>query len=467
MSVGVFYWFGIVLLFCFAIFPYVSELNGFNEMNGELWVLTFLTPLNSFLAGDMDALMPTVVGVLYILNVAICLVCGIIATTRLFRVTKRNPSNKWGYNRAAKAMKVMSKCFALSFFAMLAFTAIAVSVLDGKPTLFFYLAFLVTVIIHFIGNIRGCKVSFFKITEDRFNPIEIKPTVRRKISFVRNAWQMVSIWLVILLTDRFGGSAPVFKILSGGEISFIDGLLLPALMLVVLGCLVVSIAHATGTVEYRALEQKKRGMKTCRNCALVIAVLALVAMVLAVISPAVSKTRIISLVGLFLVGVQWFFAERMFAIFWAKKEAEEEFPDGKSVEEVIKEELAEEVEPLEMETVNFEELSEQQVYYKPTDFVPDFFQTPNFDEKPEEPKKKFDWEGELTEIDFEADPEPLRNKWLTESVSEENDEETADTRLLTAQRVHCPCCNELLYVRFGWTKSKCSKCGTPFELKKL
>ena len=64
MSVGVFYWFGIVLLFCFAIFPYVSELNGFNEMNGELWVLTFLTPLNSFLAGDMDALMPTVVGVL-------------------------------------------------------------------------------------------------------------------------------------------------------------------------------------------------------------------------------------------------------------------------------------------------------------------------------------------------------------------------------------------------------------------
>lgn len=556
MSVGIFYWVGILLLLCFSIFPYVGGLNGFESaQNGELWIITFVKPITDLLNSSKmgsDVLLPALLGILYILYVVISFVTAIVGTTRLFRITKRNPTNKWGYNRATRAMRIMGKCFSLMFFMMVTLVALGVVLLDGRPTLFFYLAFAVALFFHFIGNFRGCKVSIFEMTEDRFNPIERKRTLTRKISLARNTLQMVCIWLVLLLIDKlapYGVSVfSFFKILDGGQQSLMDELLIPLLLLVALGALIATVAHATGSAEYSEYGEKAKGMKTCRNSAYVIAATGLLSAVLAVVA-GVDKAATIALLGIFFVGVQWIFAEQMFAALAVKQEeivakspeakmtpvrekkvkepkakkqkGKNKIKNEKMVEELAApgavEELVPEVESVPeveevSEKVEEEKVSEPVTEYvrrDPTYFVPDFLTTPNFgEEKSAQPAfsspvnstpafgspvsstpafgvienklpdflgaysemEKDDKEGvteqETVERETDEDLEALRKKWLGTYDSVADHAPVLDTRLLAEQQVHCPNCDALLHVRFGWVKAKCSKCGTIFELRK-
>ncbi|MBR2341531.1 MAG: hypothetical protein IKA72_03915 [Clostridia bacterium] len=483
VSVGIFYWVGILLLFCFSIFPYVGKLNGFNEMNGELWIITFMTPIMTFLnSGGMtsDVLMPAVVAILYILNVLAGFICAIVATTRLFRITKRNPTNKLGYNRAGVATKVVAKCFALMFSMMFALTAIGISVLDGTPTLFFYIAFGLALVFHFIGNFRGSKISFFQATEDRFNPVEMRPVLRRGASLARNVCQFVCILVIIFFVDKLGNSAKFFEILDGKQLPLIEGILIPGFMFVILLCLLVAIVHVTSTMEYNRFGRKPRNIKKCRVCAFIIALLGLASAVLALITPAITEAALMPSLVIFAVALLWFIVELILSPSKGKREKkekvkkvkknkkkkklEDEEPLFETVEEV-KEQVKEEKEEVDLE----EDHREEYTRLDPSYFVADFLKTPDFEETNSVVEQQTEQELILKSLDNYSDEEieKLRNKWLNlDFDSTDGEKSDVDKKLLTAQQIRCPGCDALLNVRFGWTKVKCPKCETVFKMKK-
>ena len=608
MSVGIFYWVGILLLLCFSVFPYVSGLSGFEGVpNSELWIVTFFEPFNALASGGAmtsNVLLPLLLSILYILYLVISFITAIVGTTRLFRITKRNPTNKWGYNRAARAMKVMGKCFSLMFFMMMMILVLGVMLLDGRPTLFFYLAFGVALFFHFIGNFRACKVSFFETTEDRFNPIERKNTLTRKIGLGRNVLQMVCICLILLLIDRLAmydlAISSFFGILDGGEFAVI-----PLLLFITVITLLVAIAHATGGAEYCRYGEHVRGKRVCKNSAYVIAALSLICSVLAVVAGDIHPSATQTLLGIFCIAVQWILAETMFVTLSTKQEAateEENATTDKSSDKPSKKEkakaekkdakakekeekkakkekpvkekrskkekgkkanLAENTisEKSNKESFDATEVSEvdsvivtpemqqsvakggvgktnAQEFVMPTYevdedverlkkqwqvpeertaqkaapistaiFDPAVNNTPSFGNvaknavdfdslmnnssefvtldipgamsedtksataeasKKEEETKQEEVVSNDNVVPEEEDPnlEALRKKWLAKYDDVARHSPVLDTRLLAEQQVHCPRCNTLLHVRFGWTKAKCSKCCTIFELRK-
>ena len=508
MSIGIFYWIGILMLLCCAIFPYVGGLEGFTKDSKELWIVTFIEPIMALGEAKVvtyDVLMPAVVSILYIASVAISLIATIVASTRLFRITKRNPTNKWGYNRATRAMNIMRKCFALVFFMTFAVTAIGVSVLDGKPTLFFYIAFALALLVHFIGNYRASSISLFETLEDRFNPVELRPNVARGLCVVRNLLQVAFILVIVLCADKLGNSGPFFAIIDGGDLA-----LVPAVLLGVLVVSLVAIAHATSTADYKSLSLRTKGKKTCRFCAIAFAVLGLAGAVLTLVTPELDQAGITSFAVIFAVGVVWFLLECWFASIEAKrvkvaegafevkdvdkaefkahkkakkaakkaekqakkdekkamKQAKKEARKAKKYALLYAEDNSENEEDFETMEETLPEVEEQSLFqddyvrYEPSYFVADFLETPNF----EELEKK----GETVQMkvfDYDENAALLREKWLNENddVAEVS---KPDTRMLTAQQVRCPSCNTVLYVRFGWTKARCSNCNKRFEMKR-
>ncbi len=507
MSVGIFYWIGILLLLCCSIFPYVGGLEGFTKDSSELWILTFLDPITALTEAKVvtsEVLMPAVVAIAYIASVAVSFICACVASTRLFRITKRNPTNKWGYNRATRAMRIMCKCFALIFFMTFAVTAIGVSVLDGKPTLFFYIAFAVALIFHFVGNVRASKISLFETVEDRFNPIEIRPNVVWGLSVVRNLLQFVFVLALVLLADKLGNTAPFYAIIDGGDLA-----LIPAVLLGVLVFSLVAVAHATSTVEYKSLRKNAKGAKTCRICAIAIAILGVAGVVLTLITPELEQAGMTTFAIIAAIGVVWFLLECWFASIAAQrvKEAEGEFivkepvdkdelkayKASKKAEKKAKKQAKKDAkkakkqakkdakrakkygilvadkfsEPEEVteenDFVNEEAeetyFNEDYVRQEPTHFVAGFLENPNFEE--------YEKNGGLQEeLDYDENAALLREKWLNPANAVVEEIPAPDTRLLTAQQVRCPACNTVLYVRFGWTKARCSNCNQRFEMRR-
>ena len=476
VSVGIFYWVGIFLFLCFSIFPYLRNLNGFNEMNGELWLVTFMAPITALLSSSSmtsDVLIPAVVAILYVLMVISTLFGVISATAKLIRITKRNPTNKWGYNRAAISMKLMAKRFARAFFMMFALTVLGVFALDGKPTLFFYIAFGIALLVHFIANFRRVKVSYFEESDDRFNPVERRSNVRRGASVLRNAWQIISIVAIVLLADEVGSCAPFFGILDGQELA-----IMPALIFGILVFLLPAIAHATSTKEYNGFGEKKKGVKTCRRCAFMIALLGLAGTIMTVVAPATEDANILPIAGIFGVALFWFIMELILSpVKKEKKEkkekeprkkkekkrkkAFEEFVSGVVAEEPVEEKVEEKVQETE------EEVEEGYYLRDPRYYVSDFLETPDLEAQKPLKEEEEDFTALLT--DSNEDSETLRNKWLNMEIGEVDETEPTlppEKQLLSAQAVNCPFCETLLYVRFGCKKAKCSKCGTVFEMKK-
>lgn len=330
-AVGITYWMASIVLFVLSIFPYVGNFTGYG-MDGHLWVISFLEPLLALFSAKAmtgELILYGVASILYICLLVFTLINFIISTTRLFRITKKNPTNKLGYNRAAKGTKTMGKAFARMFFWMLTVTVSVLLLGDGSFTLFFYIAFAVALLFHFICNFSACKISYFQTTEDRFKPIERVRTEGRAICVLRNAWQFVSIILIVVFMDKFGlmlGS--VFNLADATasatimQNNLLDGVVIPVILLVILLCLVVCIRHATGTTEYHEYGLKARGMKTCRIFATIIAVFALVGAVVVLLVPEGTVVPKWAFLAIFAVAAQWVGAENMFAELSKKTEEE-------------------------------------------------------------------------------------------------------------------------------------------------
>jgi hypothetical protein len=319
-------------------------MSGFAE-DGHLWIVSFLPPILELASGKMtgEVLVNAVAAILYACMFIFTFGNFIIATTRLFRITKKNPTNKLGYNRASRGTKTMGKAYARMFFWMLTSTVVSLLISDGEFTLFFYIAFVLALFFHFLCNFSACKISYFQATEDRFRPIEKIRTENRTVCMLRNAWQFVSIVLIAVFMDKFGlrlgalfDLADASKSASIFANNLLDGVVLPVILLLVLVCLVVCVRHATGTTEYNENGTKGRGMKTCRIFATIIAVLAIVGEVVVLIVPSGTNVPKWAFLAIFTVAVQWVVAENMF-LELSKKKEELEAEELKSLEETEKE----------------------------------------------------------------------------------------------------------------------------------
>lgn len=440
ISVGIFYWVAIFVLFCLSIFPYVSNLNGFSEkMNGELWVVTFIDPILALMSASAmtsDVLIPALLAIFYIFSVIAAFICIISATAKLARITKRNPTIKWGYNRAAISMKIMAKRFSFMYFMMLALTVIGVFTLDGKPTLFFYVAFAVSTLVHFIASFRRVKVSYFETTDDRFNPIERFSNVRRGLSVMRNACQLISIVAIVLFADAYGSCMPFFGILDGKEFA-----IMPALLFGVLVFLIPAIVHATSTREYNGFAKKKKGRGTCRVCAIVIALLGLAGVILTLVAPESEGANVMPLIGIFAVATVWFIIEQLFASSLAKDKKKEidPFEQAEARTKKIKKGKKAKKEKVEKEkkVKHKKEVQESKVV------------------------------EEIMDEALSSEIVSLRDKWLNMEVEAvAQDAILPDGKLLASQKVNCPKCKTIVEVAFGNTKATCPKCETAFEMKK-
>lgn len=525
-AVGITYWVASIVLFVLSIFPYVGNMTGF-EYNGSLWLITCFDPILGLASGAMTgkSLLLAVSSVLYLCLLVFTLCNFIIATTRLFRITKKNPTSKLGYNRATKGVKTMGKAFGRMFFWMLAFTFAVLLLGDGSFTLFFYVAFATALLFHFICNFSACKISYFQATEDRFRPIEKVRTEGRWICVIRNAWQFVSIILIVIFMDKFGVTlGSLFNIIDPkASAGLLDGIVLPAILFLTLVCLIVCIRHATGVTEYNEYGVKGRGMKTCRIFATAIAVLALVGELVVLIVPEGTVVPKWAFLAIFAVAVQWVVAENMFLELSKKKEeleAEEETQqdtkeDKKAKKAKRKEKKLRDKERLarilaDDETLLPDETSEE----TPAETVEETAETTNEAvetiETVEEPVVESETEAEsvatetvdevpddvvgviVDEVDGavtaaevvgetqeETPEEPkvvltpeeiaervaLKNKWIQMASMTEVEEEPVTVR--EEQLVYCPTCNKKLSVKFGTEVAKCPACATMFVLKKL
>ena len=331
-NVGITYWIATILLFVFSVFPCVGGITGYAE-DGHLWIVSCFAPILELSSGQMTrtVLVNLIASVLYLCMFFFTICNFAIATTRLFRITKKNPTNKLGYNRASKGTKTMGKAYGRMFFWMLTSAVVALLLSDGEFTLFFYIAFILALIFHFICNFSACKISYFQSTDDRFRPIERIRTESRVVCLLRNAWQFVSIIMITIFMDKFGlrlGS--LFDIVDPNKAAtlmsnnLLDGVVLPALLFVILLCLIVCIRHATGVTEYNEFGTKGRGMKTCRIFAAMIAVFAILGELVVLIVPKDTVVSKWAFLAIFTVAVQWIVAENMFLELSKKKEELEE-----------------------------------------------------------------------------------------------------------------------------------------------
>ena len=451
ITVGIFYWVAIFALFCLSIFPYVAGLNGFPEkMNGELWIITFMEPITTLLSGSAmtsDVLIPALLAIFYIFTVVASFICAISATAKLIRITKKNPTIKWGYNRAAISMKLMAKRFAFMFFMMLTLTVIGVFALDGKPTLFFYIAFGIAALTHFVANFRRVKVSYFESTADRFNPIERRSKVKRGASLIRNAWQLISIIAIVLLADAYGSCMPFFGILDGGELA-----LIPAILFGVLVFLIPAIAHATSTKEYNGFAKKKKGRATCRVSAVMIALLGLAGAILTVVSPTSEDATMMPLIGIFAVAFVWFIVEQIFAAKAAKDEKKDVDPFEQAEARTKRIKKGRKAKKENKEKIKKEKAEKRKA--KKEEKVNQIVEEPKVVE-------------EVMDEGLSAEIVALRDRWLNMEVESIPEEKPASNgKLLESQQVNCPNCKTIVDVPFGCTKVTCTNCETVFKMKK-
>ncbi len=529
-TVGITYWLATIVLLVLSVFPYVGNMTGYAD-DGHLWVVSFISPLLALGQGKMtgDVLVNAVASILYLLLLLFTLGNFMIATTRLFRITKKNPTNKLGYNRASKGTKTMGKAYARMFFWMVTVAVSALLLSDGSFTLFFYIAFVFALIFHFICNFSACKISYFQSTDDRFRPIEKIRTEGRAICMLRNAWQFVSITLIVIFMDKFGVTlGSLFDIADASKSAtlfannLLDGVVLPAVLFMVLVCLVVCIRHATGTTEYNEYGTKGRGMKTCRIFATAIAVLSIVGELVVLIAPEGTSVPKWAFLAIFAVAMQWVVAENMF-LELSKKKEELEAEELKYLEELEKQKQAkqeklaknsekaennlkakskkaelkakkEEKKRLKKERLdrilddedeyispleNLEDSVDEQVSVKETTEVVEqtvapveneSVETVNSVETVEEPKFETFVEQvtQSPKLKFPSKDQvervALKKKWI--AMASQKDEEESKISLDGKKLVYCPCCNQKLSVKLTTEVALCPTCKTKFRVKK-
>lgn len=536
-TVGITYWLATIVLFVLSIFPYVGNMTGYAE-DGHLWVVSFISPLlalgNGTLTGDV--LLNAVASILYALLLVFTIGNFTIATTRLFRITKKNPTNKLGYNRASKGTKTMGKAYARMFFWLVTVAVSALLLTDGSFTLFFYIAFVFALIFHFVCNFSACKISYFQTTDDRFRPIERIRTEGRAICLLRNAWQFFSIALIVIFMDKFGLTlGSLFDIADANQSATIfanhllDGVVLPAVLFLVLVCLVVCIRHATATTEYNEYGTKGRGMKTCRIFATAIAVLSIVGELVVLIAPEGAGVPKWAFLAIFAVATQWVVAENMFFELSKKKEeleAEElayleelekqkqekedklaknaqktesapllktQKKDKKAEKKRLKKErLArilddsdEYVSPLDEEPVDgltdvTAETDEQVVATQvsedaqttATEETQASLESVQVVEESKETVEQTEFESFVAQAKKLKNPSKdqvervaLKKKWM--AMASQKDEEERKVNLDGKKLVYCPCCNQKLSVKLTTEVALCPTCKTKFRVRKV
>ena len=516
--VGLIYWFATLALTVLSVFPYVGQFTGYGT-DGRVWIVSCVDPVLALMGGTLTGkvVLHAIVSIVYLLTFVFTVWNFIVTTCKLFRITKKNPTNRHGYNRASAAMRAMSKRYARSFFW--AFTsAVAIVLLgDGSFTLFFYIALALGLFFHFLGNLIGCKVSYFKTTDDKFHPEEIKRGFSRKLFALRNVVQFVAIAVIVVLMDRFGLLVgTLFNIVETGAMASImqnnllDGLVLPVILFLIMVCLIVCIRHATGITEYNSRGMKGKGMKTCRIFATVIAVLALIGAVVVLLVPEGTIVPKWAFLGIFAIALLWAISEYMVVALLLGEEEKKVVAEGdldnkkETVEETEETERQEQTEVTQENDV--EEVSET------SEVVEEVEESNPLDAPKEESEKSLDElldevEETLDEVEGEkksqteetvdaeekvdevetteeveepvVEEEPyddglseterkyrneLKQKWMDmatvefEEPSYGDDEERDKT-------VNCPCCQRKLRVKFGTDVAKCPACQNMFVLK--
>lgn len=510
--VGLIYWFATLALTVLSVFPYVGQFTGYGT-DGRVWIVSCLDPVLALMGGTLTGkvVLHAIVSIVYLLTFVFTVWNFIVTTCKLFRITKKNPTNRHGYNRASAAMRAMSKRYARSFFWAVT-SAVAIVLLgDGSFTLFFYIALALGLFFHFLGNLIGCKVSYFKTTDDKFHPEEIKRGFSRKLFALRNVVQFVAIAVIVVLMDRFGLLVgTLFNIVETGAMASImqnnllDGLVLPVILFLIMVCLIVCIRHATGITEYNSRGMKGKGMKTCRIFATVIAVLALIGAVVVLLVPEGTIVPKWAFLGIFAIALLWAISEYMVVALLLGEEEKKVVAEGdldNKKETVEKTEETERQDQTEVTQENdVEEVSET------SEVVEEVEESNPLDAPKEESEKSLDElldevEETLDEVEGEKksqteetvdevetteeveEPvvveEPyddglseterkyrneLKQKWMDmatvefEEPSYGDDEERDKT-------VNCPCCQRKLRVKFGTDVAKCPACQNMFVLK--
>ena len=516
--VGLIYWFATLALTVLSVFPYVGQFTGYGT-DGRVWIVSCLDPVLALMGGTLTGkvVLHAIVSIVYLLTFVFTVWNFIVTTCKLFRITKKNPTNRHGYNRASAAMRAMSKRYARSFFWAVT-SAVAIVLLgDGSFTLFFYIALALGLFFHFLGNLIGCKVSYFKTTDDKFHPEEIKRGFSRKLFALRNVVQFVAIAVIVVLMDRFGLLVgTLFNIVETGAMASImqnnllDGLVLPVILFLIMVCLIVCIRHATGITEYNSRGMKGKGMKTCRIFATVIAVLALIGAVVVLLVPEGTIVPKWAFLGIFAIALLWAISEYMVVALLLGEEEKKVVAEGdldnkkETVEETEETERQEQTEVTQENDV--EEVSET------SEVVEEVEESNPLDAPKEESEKSLDElldevEETLDEVEGEkksqteetvdaeekvdevetteeaeepvVEEEPyddglseterkyrneLKQKWMDmatvefEEPSYGDDEERDKT-------VNCPCCQRKLRVKFGTDVAKCPACQNMFVLK--
>lgn len=446
--VGITYWVATLILVVLNVFPSVGNFTGYGT-DGRVWIVSCLEPVLALMSGALTgkAVLHALASILYLLTFVFTFWNFVISTCKLFRITKKNPTVRHGYNRSSFAMRAMSKRYARSFFWVVASSVMILLLGDGSFTLFFYIALAVGLFFHFLGNLLGCKVSYFKTTEDKFKPEEIKREISRKLFALRNVVQFVAIALIVILMDRFGliiGS--LLNIVESDAMAsmlsenLLDGLVLPAVLFLMMVCIVVCIRHATGITEYNSRGMKGKGMKTCRVCAWLIAILALAGAIVVLLVPEGTIVPKWAFLGILAIAVLWALSENMVVMLalgeeikeltekqkakLAKKSAKKEKKAEKKAEKKNRKKKAEETVEEETETESQEETSEttEEAVEEPV--------AKDGEEPVEEQKSGESLEDLLDKMDENAEEfeEPsVETENLIEENNEENIEETSET----------------------------------------
>ena len=150
--VGVFYWVATLILFVLSVFPMVGGYSGYSA-DKSVWIVTFIAPLMAMINGfsnlqkmDIATFNNGVVSVFYILLLLTSVFCFVGSTLKLFKIRKKNPTSRWGYNRATAAMKAMGRHYGTLLSAIVINAVTIVFFGDGNFTLFFWIAFVVGVL---------------------------------------------------------------------------------------------------------------------------------------------------------------------------------------------------------------------------------------------------------------------------------------------------------------------------------
>ena len=444
---GCFYWLGSLLLLVLTMFPFVADLKGFEfdvlengEVQAGIWIMSFIKAFS----GGIGA--PLIIAVLYVVMILMTFVNFVRCTLKLFRINKKNPTRKRGYNRSGRAARITSRAYSGSFFATMAFSVLAILFGDGQFTLFFYIMFGVGALFHFMGNFIICKLSYFLESDDRFFPIERKRLLGRGLPLFRNFLQFVAIGGLVVMVDKLGLVPNLFNLISGkaGSDLFVDTLL-PIVLVLITFFTVIMLRHATNVTEYNEFGSYGKGMKTVRVCSVFNLILGIAAIVVCYVLAKDAEINGIYAIAIAAISLVLYILERLLAAVSKKKALKlgvvtaEMLGMDKSLEEQLEEQLAEDVVT---ETVVEEE--------EPV--------IEEVEEEVEEVKEETEEERALREYQ-----ESLKNKWMAlADIDPEAEEDYTDVEKV----LPCPKCGRALVFKFGATENTCVGCGTEYVLCK-